>query len=129
MPVKNSLAILALAALISAGGGAALAAGASPGLCLDPAGQGPRQQDLNQDGIVDWVQNQNQWRASAGGQVGAWVDANQDGLHDAWQNQTAWNALTGGRYGSWVDANADGICDNFDLRPLDGSGKGLKGGN
>jgi hypothetical protein len=61
--------------------------------------------------------------------LGAWVDANHDGLHDAWQNRAAWDALTGGSFGSWVDADADGICDNFDLRPLDGTGNGFKGGN
>ena len=125
MPGKRSLAVLALVAIFSAGAAAA----ANPGPRLDATMQEPNHSDLNQDGVVDWVQNQNQWQAATAGQLGAWVDANHDGLHDAWQNRAAWDTLTRGQYGTWVDANADGICDNFDLRPQDGTGQGFKGGN
>lgn len=129
MSIKNKLAFPLMLVLLAGLAPAALAAGPGNGPRLDWAGQVPRMVDLNQDGIADWVQNQDQWQAGSGGRYGAWLDANHDGLHDAWQNRAAWESLTGGRYGTWADANGDGICDNFDLRPQDGSGNGYKGGN
>lgn len=95
---------------------------------MDPANPGPLHLDLNQDGIVDWAQNAEQWQQAGNGQFGAWVDADNDGIHDWWQNGDLWQQATGGRFGDWADADGDGICDNFAVRPLDGSGNGYAGG-
>lgn len=119
---------LILAALVIPAG-PALAVGPQGGMGLmDPANPGPYHVDLNNDGIVDWVQNADQWRNAGNGRLGAWMDANGDGIHDWWQNGDLWQQATGGRFGDWIDANGDGVCDNFAVRPLDGSGNGHQGG-
>ena len=122
---KFKVALVAACLLTTAGG--ALAAG--PGSMLDPAKFGPYHVDLNQDGVADWVQNRQQWQDATHGQYGAWADANGDGIHDWWQNQGQWMQSTGGAFGAWADANGDGICDNFAVRPQDGTGNGYKGGH
>lgn len=122
---KLMAALAAACLLVSAGG--VMAAG--PGMMLDPTQTGPYHQDLNQDGIADWVQNQQQWMNTTQGQYGAWADLNGDGIHDWWQNQGQWMQTTGGAFGAWADANGDGICDNFEVRPQDGTGNGYKGGH
>ena len=119
------MAALAAACLLLAAG-TVLAAG--PGSVLDAAQTGPYHQDLNQDGIADWVQNQQRWQEVTQGQYGAWADLNGDGIHDWWQNQGQWTQTTGGAFGDWADLNGDGICDNFEVRPQDGTGMGYKGG-
>ncbi|MFH1060942.1 MAG: hypothetical protein V1797_19945 [Pseudomonadota bacterium] len=126
-PLALALMLAALACL--AGAGPALAMGPYGGNgVMDPANPGPYHVDLDQDGVVDWAQNAEQWQMAGNGQFGAWLDADNDGIHDWWQNGDLWQQATGGRFGDWADADGDGICDNFAVRPLDGSGNGYQGG-
>ncbi len=115
--------LLALPLMAAAQGGQPMA-----GPWFGPTYAGPKAADVNQDGVYDWVQNQTQWQAATGGRLGGWLDANGDGVHDLAQNQALWHTVTGGGYGAWLDSDGDGICDNFETRPLDGSGAGYKGG-
>jgi hypothetical protein len=63
---------------------------------------------------------------NGGGQGGpGWRDSNGDGICDYAQDRSLWGQAC---WGDWIDDNGDGICDNYPNRPLDGTGRGWKGG-